>query len=101
MVISDAPWGLSEYRWGGAIEGENGATKPFVRLRSITVRYRTVVAAFLRLHQSRQPRSWSSAERTDMQSGVLVRCKHTHRLGLVDGQVHPPRPGDRDLIVLW
>jgi hypothetical protein len=31
----------------------------------------------------------------------LVRCKRTHRLGLVDLIVHPARPGGRDLFVLW
>jgi hypothetical protein len=31
----------------------------------------------------------------------LVRCKHTHRLGLVDTVIYPPRPGGRELFVLW
>jgi len=31
----------------------------------------------------------------------LVRCKRTHRLGLVDTVVWPPLPGDRELFVIW
>ena len=31
----------------------------------------------------------------------LVWCKKTHRLGLVDNVLHPPRHGDRELFVLW
>ena len=30
----------------------------------------------------------------------LVRCKRTHRIGLVDAVVAPPRAG-RDLLVIW
>jgi hypothetical protein len=31
----------------------------------------------------------------------LIRCKKTHRLGLVDTVLHPPRQGGRELLVIW